>query len=184
MRYSAAQGHAGELIMGRIDETRPFLAVNIAVLTVSGHADPGDRYPPARRSPNGSSKPVMRSPSADNRKGRCRRDRSAAAAMDRRSVDRCRHHHRRHRDHRARRHSGSVRPGAGEKDRRLRRVVPHVELSKDRHIDDSVARDRGRGWGDVSVRFAGEYGGGEGWPGRHPGQPVGTTGSGRATSWN
>ena len=125
--------------MARIDESRPFIAVNIAVLTVSDTRTPAnDTSGDALVGPHRGRRPPPRRPR--HREGRRGGDRRPPQGLDRRSGGRRGDHHRRHRRHRPRRYAGSVRAGAGEADRGLRRAVPHAELAEDRHLDDAVAR--------------------------------------------
>ena len=92
--------------MARIDESRPFIPVNIAVLTVSD----------TRTAANDTSGDALAERIAQRRPSLVARaiekDDAAAIeavlrALDRRSRDRCGDHHGRHRHHRPRRDAGS-----------------------------------------------------------------------------
>ena len=57
--------------------------------------------------------------------------------LDRRSRGRCHHHHRRHRLYRPRRHAGGDRAAVRKADGRLFVAFPHAEPRQDRHLDDA-----------------------------------------------
>ena len=110
--------------MPKIDETRPFIPVRIAVLTVSdtrGLAD--DRSGDALVADDRERRPPAGGPR--HRQGRRARDQGQGAGLDRRPRRRRRHHHRRHRLHRPRRDAGSRQAAVREGGRRLLHGLPH-----------------------------------------------------------
>ena len=112
---------------GRLDETRPFLPVNIALLTVSTPATRrGSLGQHARRLPT-------RPGTASRRAYRARRFRRRSSRQLRAWIadpaDRRRDRDRRHRRHRPRRHPGGVSQRLRKGDRRVRRAVPLAQLS-------------------------------------------------------
>ena len=127
--------------MPKIDETRPFIPVRIAVLTVSDtRALADDRSGDAL---------VQMLESAGHRAGRPRhregrraRDQGQGGRLDRRPCRRRRHHHRRHRLHGPRRDAGSRAAAVREGDRRLLDGLPHDLLPEGGHLHDPVARLR------------------------------------------
>ena len=88
---------------------------------------------------------------ARDRHRRRREDPRAGEGLDRRSGDRRRDHHRRHRLHRPRRDAGSARAAVREAHGRLRDPVPAGEPRQDRHLGDPDARDRGRRGRDLHL---------------------------------
>ena len=65
------------------------------------------------------------------------------------------HHHRRHRLHRPRRHAGGDRAAVRQEDGRLLGAVPGGQLPEDRHFGDPVARHRRRRRRDLYLLPAG-----------------------------
>ena len=115
--------------MPGLDETKQFVPLKIAVLTIS------DTRSLQERQVGGGAGPAhrRRRPLRRRAQHRCRRyrgDPHAGQNLDRRSGDRRHHHHRRHRLHRPRRHPGSDRAAVRQEDGRLLGAVPGGEFSK------------------------------------------------------
>ena len=129
--------------MPGIDESKQFVPLKIAVLTVSDTPQSqGRQIRRAAGAAHRRRRPLRRR--AQHRARRHRGDPRPRQSLDRRPGDRRDHHHRRHRLHRPRRHAGSGRAAVREEDGRLLGAVPGGELSQDRHVGDPVARHRGR----------------------------------------
>ena len=152
--------------MPKIDESRPFIPVRIAVLTVSDTRTPKTTSPATRwPADDQGGRPRIRR--ARNRQGR-RQRRSAKVKPGSTTRSRCRHHHRRHRLHRPRRDAGSRQAVVREGDRRLLDRVSHDLVPEDRHLDDPVARLRRRRPRHLYFLPAGFPGGLQGRLERHP----------------
>ena len=155
--------------MAGIDETRPFIPVNIAILTVR-HAHTGQRHLGrcAGREDCQSGPPRRR---ACDREGRRGSYRTPSACLDRRWRDRCRHHDGRHRDHRPRREPEAFDhvlekriEGFGE----LFRMLSYQKIGTSR-----CSRVRWAAWlADLPVRASRQHRRGEGCLGRHTGVPT------------
>jgi hypothetical protein len=114
--------------MPGLDETKQFVPLKIAVLTISDTRSMKDDKSGALlvqrivaagiTSPSAASSPTT---SSDPRPGE---------SLDRRPGDRRHHHHRRHRLHRPRRDAGSDRTAVREEDGRLLGAVPGDQLSR------------------------------------------------------
>ena len=151
---SSASRGMRERAMPGIDESPQFIPLKIAVLTVSdtraldddkSGATLAERIEKAGHAVGG----------ARDRHRRRGEDPRAGESLDRRSGDRRRHHHRRHRLHRPRRDAGSARAAVREAHGRLRDAVPDGEPRQDRHLGDPDARDRGRRGRDLHLLPAG-----------------------------
>ena len=167
--------------MSAIDETKQFIPLNIAVLTISDTrtlADDksgttlADRLTAAGHHAGG----------ARDRHRRRRSDPRHHPALDRRSRRRCDHHHRRHRLHRPRRHAGGGRAAVREAHGRLFDRVPHAEPRQDRHLDDPEPRHRRRRRRDLHLLPAGLARRLPRRLGRHSRPPSSTTARGPAIS--
>ena len=114
--------------MAGIDETRPFVPLKIAVLTVSDTRELADDKSGATlvETHRGGRSRARRPRHRDRRRGD---DPRPGENLDRRSGRRRRHHHRRHRLHRPRRDAGGGRAAVREAHGRLLDRVPPGELS-------------------------------------------------------
>ena len=140
--------------MSSIDETKQFIPLNIAVLTISDTrslADDKSGTTLADRLTAAGHHLAAREIVTD--------DVEAIRAIIRRwiadagvDVD---HHHRRHRLYRPRRHAGGGRAAVREAHGRLFDRLPHAEPRQDRHLDDPEPRHRRRGGGDLHLLPAG-----------------------------
>jgi len=105
--------------MPRLDESRPFLAVNIAVLTVSDTRGAADDKSGDTLAELIASSPGIASPRAAIVRDDLHQHRRAAAQLDRRSRDRRGDCHRRYRGDRTGCHAGGLPPSLRQGDRRL-----------------------------------------------------------------
>ena len=129
--------------MSSIDETKTFVPLNIAVLTISDTrslADDKSGTTLADRLTAAGHKLAAREIVTDDVEA----IRSHHQAMDRRCRRRCHHHHRRHRLYRPRRDAGGDRAAVRKADGRLFDRLPHAEPRQDRRLDDPEPRHRGR----------------------------------------
>ena len=157
--------------MAKIEGERTFVAVNIAILTVSDSRTAKDDTSgtAARRPPDRGRPPSRREGHRRRRPGRHRRP---AQGVDRRSRDRRGHRHRRHRRHRPRRHAGGLPGGLREGDPGLRRAVPLDQLRQDQDLHHPVAGDGRRRRRHLSLRAARLARRLQGRLGRDPGPPA------------
>ena len=142
---------------GKIDESRPFQPVRIAVLTVSDTRTEADD-----KSGRTLAELIQRDRHILAARAIVKDDKPAivgeAQGVDRRSHCRGGDLHRRHRRHRPRRDAGSVRIRLREKDRRFRRALPHAELAEDRHFDHAEPRAGGVAGGTYLFALPGSPG--------------------------
>ena len=139
-RYAGAEGEA-RAAMSRIDETRPFIPVRIAVLTVSDtRTQKTDKSGPLLVSMIKEAGHELAEHAIVEDDPKAIRKQVKRWIKDPRC--RCGDHHRRHGLHRARRDAGSGEAAIREGDRRLLGAVSHAELPEGRHLDGAVARLR------------------------------------------
>ena len=140
--------------MSSIDETKHFIPLNIAVLTISDTrtlADDKSGTTLSERLTAAGHKLGAREIVTDDVEA----IRSDHQKMDRRSRHRCDHHHRRYRLYRARRDAGGRRAAVRKADGRLLDRVPHAEPRQDRHLGDPEPRHRRRRRRDLYLLPAG-----------------------------
>ena len=157
--------------MPGIDESRQFVPLKIAVLTVSDTRELADDKSGATL--------VERIRAAGHVlaeraivKDEVEAIRQQVKSLDRRQVHRRRDLDRRHRLHRPRRDAGGGRAAVREEDGRLRDDVPAGERAEDRHLGDPDARYRRRRQRDLYLLPAGLARRLQGRLGRDPGAPA------------
>ena len=140
--------------MSSIDETKQFIPLNIAVLTISDTRSLADDKSGATLADRLTAA-GHQSRRARDRHRRRRGDPRRHPALDRRCRRRRHHHHRRHRLHRPRRDAGGDRAAVRKAHGRLLHRLPHAEPRQDRHLDDPEPRHRGRRRRDLHLLPAG-----------------------------
>ena len=140
--------------MSSIDETKQFVPLNIAVLTISDTrslADDKSGATLADRLTAAGHMLAAREIIVD--------DVDAIRVIIKRWIAdrgrRCHHHHRRHRFHRPRRDAGGDRAAVRKADGRFFHRLSHAEPRQDRHLDDAEPRHRGRRRRDLHLLPAG-----------------------------
>ncbi len=130
--------------MSRIDETRPFIPVRIAVLTVSDtRTQKTDKSGPLLVSMIKEAGHEVAEHAIVEDDPKAIRKQVKRWIKD--PASRRGDHHGRHGLHRTRRDAGSGEAAVREGDRRLLGAVPHAELREGRHLDGAIARLRRRG---------------------------------------